>query len=509
MGADAARPDDGAAVDTQIGRPSRAAFDVVVRCHLGLPVVIRMPPLLDDGTPFPTRYWLTCPLAVRRIDRSEAAGGVGEMTERAESDPDFGARLAAAHERYAADRDAGLRGDAELRPVGGVAGITGAGVKCLHAHYADRAAGYDNPVGEWVAPQVEPLNCSQPCVVATAAGTVRNPEWSEPAPSSSPAMGGGGEPAHMAGSEGPAHQASPTTRRAGVDIGTNTARLLIADVRPDGTFDILHRAVVVTRLGWGLDESGIIAEQSMARAEQVLAGFAGTIAAAGAAEVAAVATSATREAANQAEFLGRVEGALGVRPRVIDGDEEASLSFRGATLRHRGRPPFLVIDPGGGSTEFVLGSQEVEYSMSVQMGSVRLTDRALPRHPAPEADVAAAAAEARRAFAAVRLPATPGTVVGVGGTFTALAAMALDLGAYDPAEVDGAIVAAAQFDGVVHRLAGMSVEETAAIPSLDPERAPVLLGGAIVVREAVRHTGAAEVVVSEDDLVTALALGSR
>ncbi|MDX1691576.1 MAG: DUF501 domain-containing protein [Acidimicrobiia bacterium] len=167
--------DDTAAVAAQIERPLRAPADVVVRCHLGLPVVTRVPPLLDDGTPFPTRYWLSCPLAVRRIGRLEAGGGVRAMDRRAERLPEFGERLEAAHRRYAADRDAALPDGASPVPSGGVGGAA-AGVKCLHAHYADHAAGNDNPVGQLVAPWVEPLDCTEPCVVDGA----RNPRWSEP-----------------------------------------------------------------------------------------------------------------------------------------------------------------------------------------------------------------------------------------------------------------------------------------------------------------------------------------
>lgn len=166
---------EAAVVAAQLGRSLRADSDVVARCHLGLPVVIRVPPVLDDGTPFPTRYWLTCPLAVRRVGRLESAGGVRLMEERAAGDPELGRRLAAAHERYAAERDAQIAPGTALRPTGGVAGAR-IGVKCLHAHYADHAAGNDNPVGEAVAADVAPLDCRVPCVVAGA----RNPEWREP-----------------------------------------------------------------------------------------------------------------------------------------------------------------------------------------------------------------------------------------------------------------------------------------------------------------------------------------
>ena len=172
--------DDRGAVEAQIGRPSRADVDVVARCHLGVPVVVRMPPLLDDGTPFPTRYWLTCPLAVKRIDRLESAGGVRAMQRRVDGDEAFAARVDAANGRYAAERDADVPDDAEHRPTGGVGGIAGAGVKCLHAHYGDHAAGNDNPIGDATAAWIEPLDCLVPCVKQDEGGVTLNDRWFEP-----------------------------------------------------------------------------------------------------------------------------------------------------------------------------------------------------------------------------------------------------------------------------------------------------------------------------------------
>ena len=171
--------DDADVVAAQIGRPLRSPAVAGRRCHLDLPVVILVPPLLDDGTPFPTRYWLCCPLAQTRIGRLESAGGVGAMERRAEADPAFGARLAAAHARYEAERDALVVGSPDARPSGGVGGAR-AGVKCLHAHYADHTAGNDNPVGEATALWVEPLDCAEPCVVEISGRVLTNPRWREP-----------------------------------------------------------------------------------------------------------------------------------------------------------------------------------------------------------------------------------------------------------------------------------------------------------------------------------------
>lgn len=154
--------------------------DVVARCHLGLPVVIDVPPHLDDGTPFPTRYWLTCPLAVLRVSRVESAGGVRAAEERIATEPAFAAAHAAANERYARERDARIQpGAPAYRGSGGVGG-TRQGVKCLHAHYADHAAGNANPVGAATAADVEPLDCLSPCVVAGEGDVRPNPEWREP-----------------------------------------------------------------------------------------------------------------------------------------------------------------------------------------------------------------------------------------------------------------------------------------------------------------------------------------
>ena len=167
-----ARTDDREVIETQIGRPLRAESEVVARCHLEMPVVVRVPPHLDDGTPFPTLYWLTCPLATTSIGRLEGAGGVKRMETKAAADAGFVAALEHAHASYAAERDA-LITDAEAPvPSGGVGGAA-RGVKCLHAHYAHYVAGGDNPVGALVASWIEPLDCEVRCVVDGE----MNPEW--------------------------------------------------------------------------------------------------------------------------------------------------------------------------------------------------------------------------------------------------------------------------------------------------------------------------------------------
>ena len=171
--------DDLRVVAEQLDRPPRSSVEVLTRCHLGLPVVIGVPPLLDDGTPFPTSYWLTCPLAVKRIGRLEAEGGVRAAEAMLEADGAIAASQALATERYRTDRDARIPADhTGPRPSGGVGGSEG-GVKCLHAHYADHSAGNANPIGVSVAPGVEPLNCTQLCVAEIDGEIQRNPDWVE------------------------------------------------------------------------------------------------------------------------------------------------------------------------------------------------------------------------------------------------------------------------------------------------------------------------------------------
>jgi exopolyphosphatase/guanosine-5'-triphosphate,3'-diphosphate pyrophosphatase len=293
-------------------------------------------------------------------------------------------------------------------------------------------------------------------------------------------------------------------RVAAGDIGTNSTRLLIAEVsarvvRP------LARRVVVTGLGAGVDRAGRLGEAEVARTLEVLAAYGAAAREAGVTALRVVATAAVRAAGDREEFLDRAGAALGVRPEVITGREEAVLSFAGATGGVAGPGPCLVIDVGGGSTEFVFGTGAPESVASVDLGSRRVTERFLPGLPADPGAVEAARRAATEAFAAVALPGVPGTVLGVGGTFTALCAIALGLEAYDPERVQGAVVGLAALDALVDRLSGLSREGTAALPSLDPARAPVLLGGAIVAAEALRRSGRAEVVVSEADLLDGIA----
>ena len=171
---------DQSVVATQLERPLRAPVEVVARCHLDLPVVAAVPPVLDDGTPFPTRFWLSCPLATRRLARLESAGAIARLEAAVAADPALLDAVATADSGYAAQRSAALPAGATHVPTGGVGGNEGQGLKCLHAHYADLAAGNANPIGAIVRPFVEPLNCDQPCVRPAGSEVEPNPDWREP-----------------------------------------------------------------------------------------------------------------------------------------------------------------------------------------------------------------------------------------------------------------------------------------------------------------------------------------
>ena len=272
-------------------------------------------------------------------------------------------------------------------------------------------------------------------------------------------------------------------------------RLLVVD---DDGRDLI-RVTRVTGLGRGVDASRRLDADAVERTLAVFEGFARHCADLGVDRLRAVATSATRDAENRDEFLDRAEAVLGVRPEVISGQEEAQLAFAGATAGRDGES--LVVDIGGGSTEFVTDAGSVQ-ATSIDIGSVRLTDRLLPDRPADFASLQAAAAHVEELFASIR-PAGAATVVGVAGTWTSLAA--IEKG--QEGSVHAALLGRLTADRLVGRLASLTVEQTAALPGLDPARAPVILGGAVIAREAMRALGTGEVVISERDLLDGIVAG--
>jgi exopolyphosphatase/guanosine-5'-triphosphate,3'-diphosphate pyrophosphatase len=288
---------------------------------------------------------------------------------------------------------------------------------------------------------------------------------------------------------------------AAIDVGSNSVRLLVNG--PDGAE--VARGMSVTALGTGLERTGSFDAAAYDATVRAMERFASTIAELGVEDVRAVATSASRDAHNGAALMADIGSVLGVEPTIIDGEREASLSFMGATQGLVGAEMKLVIDIGGGSTEFVHGVDAPSYSMSVDMGSVRLTDRCFDRRPATDAELSHARADADAAFAPVAECSEPETVIAIGGTFTSLAAMALHLDTYDPDAVEGSTLDLSVVSALVTWLSSLSVAETALIPSLEPARARVILGGSIVAERSLVHCGLDAVTVSSRGVLDGLA----
>lgn len=437
----------------------------MVRGGDGDPVVIRNAPLLADGTPMPTRYWLVGPAEKRAVDRLEAAGGV----RRAEAEVPPG-DIAAAHAAYAAERDRALpAGWAGARPHGGVAG-TRVGVKCLHAHYAWFLAGGPDPVGRWVQDQL--------------ARTGRPPA-------------GGGMP------ERPA---------AAIDCGTNSTRLLIA--RPGGP--ALERINRITRLGQGVDGARRLAPEAIGRTLAALRDYRQVMDRHSVGPVRMTATSAARDASNRDEFFDAAEAIVGVRPELLEGGEEGRLSFAGATSElDPGCGPWLVVDIGGGSTELVVGPGPDGGPVAVRsldVGCVRLTERFLAGDPPTGPSLAAA-----RTFTAGLLdgavreePAFLGgrTMVGLAGTVACLAAVDQGIDGYDRDRVHHYRLAADRVEEMLDRLAAMTAAERRRVAGVEAQRADVIVGGTVVLAEVLNRFGFDHCLTSEADILDGLVLST-
>ncbi|MFB8404127.1 exopolyphosphatase [Streptomyces sp. NPDC055912] len=300
------------------------------------------------------------------------------------------------------------------------------------------------------------------------------------------------------------------TRVAGIDCGTNSIRLLVADVHPEtGDLIELDRRMTIVRLGQGVDKTGRLAPEALERTFAACRAYAEVIKDLGAEKLRFVATSASRDAENRADFVNGVVEILGVEPEVITGDQEAAFSFTGATGELHGDDRRLVVDIGGGSTEFVVGNRHVEAARSVDIGCVRLTERHVRHDPptAEEADAIRADVRAALDLAAGTVPIdTADTLVGLAGSVTTVAAIALGLPEYDSEKIHHARISAAQVAEVTDRLLASTHAERAAIPVIHPGRVDVIIAGAIVLREIVERVGAHEVVVSEQDILDGIAL---
>jgi exopolyphosphatase/guanosine-5'-triphosphate,3'-diphosphate pyrophosphatase len=298
-------------------------------------------------------------------------------------------------------------------------------------------------------------------------------------------------------------------RVAAIDCGTNSIRLLVADRDGDRLTDLVRRMEIV-RLGEGVDRTGMLAPQAIERTRKALTGYAAQIRELGAARVRMVATSASRDAGNAAEFRDMVLDVLGAPPEVITGDEEAALSFAGAVggLPADLAAPHLVVDIGGGSTEFVVGAATAEAAISVDIGSVRMTERYLHADPPTGAEIAAAREHVTEvvdgALAAVSAHRAR-TLIGLAGTVTTIAGIALDLPEYDSTRIHHTRLDRAQVTRISGELLAQTRAQRRAIPVMHPGRADVIGAGALILRTVLDRAGFDGLVVSEHDILDGIA----
>ena len=299
---------------------------------------------------------------------------------------------------------------------------------------------------------------------------------------------------------------------AAVDCGTNSLRLLIAESKPGGGLIDLDRQTEIVRLGQGVDATGEFHPDALKRTFAVTENYAELIKNAGVPteKVHFVATSASRDAKNRDQFFEGIQSRLGVQPDVISGDTEARLSFSGALSRVRPEgDPVLVMDIGGGSTEYIVGSSEgvMQSAISLDIGSVRLTERFLQVSPPADDDVRRAAdyVDGMLDEAAVDFDSI-GTWIGVAGTATTLAGVYLELPEYDREQVHGSSIPRQDVGELLRRLSAMTVAEVRALPSMDPKRADVITGGALVAARTAERVSVPELIISESDILDGIAL---
>lgn len=307
-------------------------------------------------------------------------------------------------------------------------------------------------------------------------------------------------------------------RVASFDIGTNTVLMLVAEAHPDGPRAIVDRARI-TRLGEGVDRSRELAPAAIERTLGALRDFAAEARDLGVDRIVAVGTSAMRDARGGDAFVAAAEQALGARPQVISGDKEADLTFHGALSGLAISGPVAVFDIGGGSTEIVIGTvnhaatsvstseeQLASASISLDVGSVRLTERFVKSDPPSSDELAQIAAAVDEALAKAPQPPAGTPLVGIAGTVTTLAAIALGVVPYDGEKVHGAVLTNAQIDEVFQRLASTPLADRRQIAGLEPKRADVIVAGAMIARRLIQWAGAREVRISDRGVRWGLAI---
>jgi len=294
------------------------------------------------------------------------------------------------------------------------------------------------------------------------------------------------------------------TRVASVDLGTNSTRLLVADV-DGGRLEEIVRRLTITRLGEGVDERRRLLPVPIARVRNCLAEYRRELEGLGATRTLAIATSAVRDAENGEAFLGEIEWSYGFETRLLEGDEEAALMYRGVTAGRGQLDEALLVDIGGGSTELVLGADGgPQAAVSLDVGCVRVTERFLRADPPTPEALASAADHVRSLLPPIRAR----TAIGVAGTVTTLAALDQGLAEYDPERTHGYRLPRAAVERELGRLSSLTIEERTRVPGIEPGRAAVIVAGIVVLREVMDRYGLEEIEVSERDILHGAALAA-
>ena len=492
-------------ISLQLNRPARDVVEIGARCVCGNPLVATTAPRLSNGIPFPTTFYLTHPVLTQAISRLEAGGMMAEMSARLEEDEDLAAHYRRAHEAYLEER-ARIGEVSGVGEVPEIAGITAGGmpdrVKCLHvlAGHSLAAGPGVNPLGDEALEAISEYWTKDECWCEGA--------WDTEAAVPSKDLSRHVKRLQREGKLDAEGNLIEQPRYAALDCGTNSLRLLIGEPNPQGVepaagqpFVELHRDMEIVRLGEGVDKTGQFSPAALERTFAATEKFAAKIKEFGVpvSNVRFVATSASRDVSNRDEFMSGIQDRLGVAPEVITGDEEAALSFTGATggLGLVPGTKVLVVDLGGGSTEFVTGivgatpsQTRIAAGVSTDMGCVRFTERLLPSDPPTAEEIAAATAAIQEhlAKAAETVDFTSvEAIVGVAGTITTITAEALNLSEYLPAQIHGAECSINELKAASTELLEATRENRARRGFMHPGRVDVIGAGALIYRTTLEY----------------------
>lgn len=486
-------------VHRQLSRMPRGMVAVGARCVCGRPLAVITRPCLEDGTPFPTTFYLTSPEAVKAVSRIEAEGFMRECNALLKNDVKIAEQYKNASESYKAFRHAlALRlKDSEEHILDISAGGMPDRVKCLHALLAQTLVMGKgvNPIGDIVLNRIvdefDPsvCRCTIPWIddVSDDASDDASDDVSDDASKVSDDV------SKDVNKVSKCEVSNKSVCVAAIDCGTNSIRLKIARVDSHGITDIVPRMLRVVRLGEGIDETHQFSCDALQRVKAAAQEFAQVLKDNPVDAIRFVATSATRDANNRDVFEQMMIDELGVKPEVISGTQEAELSFLGATsvvLRDELPSPYLVVDLGGGSTELVLGgdgktydARKVVASYSMNIGSVRMTERHLHTDPPTDDEISSAISDID-AHIDEALKVVPvgkaRTIIGVSGSVTTMTALAMGLKHYDHSAVDGACIGLEQAYTVNDRFLRMSRDRRRTYATIHPGRVDVVGGGAVV-----------------------------